>query len=409
MDKSIIILLFILIILLALCIYFVKYIHKSKFNSAAAGQNRHGGNYKKSNNILNSAATGQNRHGGRVQVNRLNPLNPTVHTHKLTYSLFGDDGLDYSILKKMLNVWFVEVPNNVPYADLTWGVIDIKNHNLYPKDFYFQKANLKSIFNASDTNKFTQKDLLLHSIHHHNKNLLPFIPKSQLLKDVHSTNNQILIVKVGTAYAQKGIQIVTTDRELHEAKKKFNPHSTIVSSYIRNPLLWKGKKFHLRPYILVYYDDNRIFSFVHNVYRVFTARKEYKQSDWLNTDIHITGADPNDRTLDDRIEWPNDFDLSEDLLVTCNQSLDLCVSEICKLIESISPKPYPESNSAFEIFGPDIIIDDTGRAWLLEINKKCGFGIVGEKDTWGVFNKKRSQDFFSWVLDTIIFKHFKYN
>ena len=229
-NKSIIILLFILIILLALvCVNAI--------------------------NCKNSACkNGACKNGGKIHANILNPESLTGHIHKLTFSVFGDDGLDYTVLKKLLNSWFIELPNNSPYADISWGIYDTAIHS-YPKDFYVQKANLKSIFNASDTNKFTNKHLLPFTAIKYNKNLLQFLPTSHLLKDVHSTNGQILIVKAGVDFAQKGIQVITNDRELHEAKKKFNPHSTIVSTYIKNSLLWKGKKFHIRPFILVYYNS----------------------------------------------------------------------------------------------------------------------------------------------------------
>jgi hypothetical protein len=110
-----------------------------------------------------------------------------------------------------------------------------------------------------------------------------------------------------------------------------------------------------------------------------------------------------DRTIDDRIEWPSDFsDISSEMLEKCNKSLLACIDEICKLIVTINPRPYHDSQSAFEIFGPDIMLDSNGKAWIFEINKKCGFGIVGNKDTWNEYNKKRSKHFFSWMLNKLL-------
>ena len=430
-NKSIIILLFILIILLALVCINSACINSACINSAC----------------INSACI----NGGRIFANKLNPISLTRHTHKLTFSIFGDDGLDYTVLKKLLNSWFRELPNNSPYADLSWGVYDIGIKS-FSKDFYVQKANLKSIFNASDTNKFTNKHLLPFTAKNYNKNLLQFLPTSQLLTDVKSTNGEILIVKAGVDFGQYGIQVITNDKELHEAKKKFNPHKTIVSKYIKNPLLWKGKKFHLRPFILVYYNalsdravgdafsdravgdafsnqatasqdqhtiplhshykrppaKTGIQCFVYHTYhRVLTARQDYKQSDWLNSEIHLSGGK---NTVTNTLNWPDGFDLPEELMIKCKHSLNKCIHEICTLIEEVYPKPYSESNSAFELFGPDIMIDDTGKAWLLEINKKCGFGRlnIDEPELWDAYNKKRSLHFFSWVLNTVVIKYFGY-
>ena len=384
MNNFLICLLFILIIILSLvCINFKSYYFI-----------KNGGHDKLQNSKL------------KLQNSKLKLQNDKLQNDKkLTYSISGNDGLDYSVLRQLLNDHsFVECVTTTPYVDLSWGIVDVINITNYKNEFYTQKANLKSIFTALDTNKFTQKDLLPMTAKKYNINLLQFLPESKLLIDVKSTNNKILIVKAGISFGQKGVQIITNDKELYNAKKRFNPQYTIVSTYIRNPLLWKGKKFHLRPFILVYYDGKQIHCF-HKIYhRVLTAHQEYKQSDWLNTDIHISGG----KNTSEMIKWPDDFNLSKEMLATCNHSLNSCIKEICKMIEKILPKPYPESTSAFELFGPDIMLDETGHAWLLEINKKCGFGRLNNDnlELWDEYNKKLSQEFFSWILDTVVFKHF---
>ena len=396
---------------------------------------------------------------------KLHKLKTNV-THNLTYSISGNDGLDYSILRNLLNSHsFKEIANSsadtsASYVDLSWCIIDIFNHNRYEPMFKTQTANLKSIFDNKYTNKLTHKHLLIQAINQYNPNLLPFIPTTRLLKDVHNieifqifdttsingsqpsptlTSTSIngsrpspTIIKEGNAFAQKGVQVITTDKELQAIRKHLNLNTTIVSTYITNPLLWRGKKFHLRPYIVLYSKTNTCF--VYDDYRVFTARALYKHGDWLNRDIHITGADPEDRSRDDRVEWVNsnkdlkdsnkdskdsnkdskdsnnstlkDYNLSEHMLEKCNISLKKCIKEICTLITNLEAKPYDDSKFAFEIFGPDILLDSEGNAHLLEINNKCGFGLVGDKDTWPEYNKKRSHKIFSFIINNIILPHF---
>ena len=173
-------------------------------------------------------------------------------------------------------------------------------------------------------------------------------------------------------------------------------------------MLIHSLKFHVRSYFIVYVNansnsnSNSIYVDYYNEYRILTAAKPYEHANYNNTDIHLSDG----HNTVKRYFWPEDFKEEYDtaFLHKCQTSINECNSMIIKLLKSVNLKPYSESNAGFEIYCADILLDANGKAWLLEINSKCGFGQYGEVDGWDAFNKKFSDKFFNWVLKTLIDK-----
>src|SRR5207253_2060120 len=98
----------------------------------------------------------------------------------------------------------------------------------------------------------------------------------------------VIVRPVGrTAFQGKGISIVTSNRELKDAWQTINDnpkwtHAT-VSAYLTDPLLYQGKKMHLRIAVLV----TSWGSFkLYGKSGVITAKLPYVEGDYKNKDIH---------------------------------------------------------------------------------------------------------------------------
>jgi hypothetical protein len=64
---------------------------------------------------------------------------------------------------------------------------------------------------------------------------------------------------------------------------------------------------------------------------------------------------------------------------------------------------YPECSKGFEIFGADVMLNDKGEPFILEINAKIGYSEdYGEKEGAKKYHKQFSYDFFKWVFINFI-------
>ena len=70
-------------------------------------------------------------------------------------------------------------------------------------------------------------------------------------------------------------------------------------------------------------------------------------------------------------------------------------------------EPYEESIAGFKIFCIDMMLDDTGHAWLIEINSQCGFSTGNNLTNGKEYSHDFSSKFFDWILNSVIKSHFK--
>jgi hypothetical protein len=76
-----------------------------------------------------------------------------------------------------------------------------------------------------------------------------------------------------------------------------------------------------------------------------------------------------------------------------------------ELITPILPKfeLYPECDAGFEIFGADVMLDNKGNPYLLEINAKLGYGEdYGQQEGQAEYYKVFCHDFFNWIVDEFV-------
>ena len=328
--------------------------------------------------------------------------------HQKTYSLTGDNGLNYGILRQMLKEKnFTEVSTSEPYVDLAWGDYIAGNFEKYgscydPK-FITQHSNLKNIL--SNLKQVGNKDLMFLNMKKYVPEGLKFLPKTELFSNfLHQIQKNLLnfplIIKDSTGLEQMGITIVSNIDELHKLKHK--KEKAVICEYIANPLLIYGLKFNLRCYYLLYSKGKYNNCYTHSDYQVLTASKPYVNNNYADTDIHLSGG----YTHHKRYFWPTDFFTmyNKSLLKICQSEINACNTMVCKLLSSVDIKSYSESKAGFKIFCADLLITDEGKVYLLEINTRCGMSPTGEENGKKEYLDQFSEHFFKWVLNIIIDK-----
>ncbi|KAM6070004.1 tubulin polyglutamylase TTLL5 isoform 2-T2 [Theristicus caerulescens] len=163
----------------------------------------------------------------------------------------------------------------------------------------------------------------------------------------------------------------------------------LVSRYISNPLLIDDFKFDVRLYVLVTsYDPLVIYLYEEGLTRFATVRYDQASKNIKNQFMHLTNYSVNKKSGDyvscddpEVEDYGNKWSMSamlrylkqegrdtaalmanvEDLIIKTVVSAELAIATACKTFLS-------HRGSCFELYGFDVLIDDTLKPWLLEVN-----------------------------------------
>ncbi|NWR10390.1 TTLL5 polyglutamylase, partial [Paradoxornis webbianus] len=163
----------------------------------------------------------------------------------------------------------------------------------------------------------------------------------------------------------------------------------LVSRYISNPLLIDDFKFDVRLYVLVTsYDPLVIYLYEEGLARFATVRYDHTPKNIRNQFMHLTNYSVNKKSGDyvssddpEVEDYGNKWSMSamlrylkqegkdtaalmasvEDLIIKTLVSAELSIASACKSFLS-------HRGSCFELYGFDVLIDDTLKPWLLEVN-----------------------------------------
>uniref|UniRef100_A0A6C0I111 Tubulin-tyrosine ligase family protein n=1 Tax=viral metagenome TaxID=1070528 RepID=A0A6C0I111_9ZZZZ len=331
-----------------------------------------------------------------------------------TYKLFSDDnGKFCEYLRHKLNLLgWKEADNNAKYVDFAYRPYHKKlltDKNI-SKKYKHIHANLKSTLNNFDKlgNKQKLATIMKHS---------SYIAQTEAIKDYHWKDEDIIIVREIDSQKQKGVYIVIDRPNFIQLRDMLltEKRDAIVSKYITNPLLYKGKKFHLRMYITIFIDKNgnKKIKYMPNYIKIITAKKQYvirDKIDYLDPEMNISGTGIGTNII---IFWDIDqcHHLSESSVIFFNK----CNKSIYAAIDSIpldSILLFPEQSAGFYTYGGDIMLDDTGHAWILELNTYPGC-LVSE--WWSSTHNKFNKTFidylskvYDFLLDEFILPYFGY-
>lgn len=316
-----------------------------------------------------------------------------------TFLLSVSAGLDYSQLRKQLCNWneiyIHQVLQKSQNQEIIIDLIYIDGNHTN-KSLYNVKCIMKNLLN-DEKKVITDKANLYNNM----KDAFPeitqkYFASTRNLEDVHTIQNgEVLIIKpVGRGLCSgKHITIITNDNELGKVKtinKKYN--KCIATNYIKNPLLWNNKKFHVRSYMLVTSYPYTVKLFHRS--KIFTARNNYVEGEYCNPHIHDTHISSTPKN----IYFPEEFPATEDNKQKVIFQMNEVVHYLGKLME-IHAKPYPESKYAFEVFGIDFLITNTFDVIIMEVNDKIGLKCIGTIDQkYSDF----SREYFKWIYDNAI-------
>jgi hypothetical protein len=346
----------------------------------------------------------------------------SIKSRQLTYRLSGNCQ-HYQYLRNRLNKlgWQeIHADNYVDYVDLAYlfthraGVID-NFSNDQKTQFEYTKANLKS----SITNIYSlgsKENLAKYLINSGSKHA----PMTKDIKHYEYKDGNIVIVREIFSSRQRGVNIITNKHDFLKLKNKIKNKKAIVSTYIKNPLLYEGKKFHLRVLVTIFIENingeiKSSISHLKDTMKIFTAKKPYiikEKKDYLDPEITISGGRHTNHIF---VYWPGKMDIEKSFLEKCNQSIDDAVQSIPLNTVGL----YAEQKAGFYTYGADIMLDDTGHAWILELNIRPSAFVKPEQEALEKANleddnnltKNLADDYlkrlYDYHLDHIIIPYFK--
>eukprot|EP00762_Andalucia_godoyi_P000091 ANDGO_02429.mRNA.1 hypothetical protein len=290
---------------------------------------------------------------------------------------------------------------------LGWQMFDeTKDHeqtwNLWWKTARFTKSQISScnpfqrINHFPGTIEITRKDLL-----HRNMRkmkgiygaIAEFVPESYVLPKDYS--------KFVFAYSEapKGTLWIAKPHDLSRGRKIFvftdlselqYDQQYVVQRYLERPLLIDGFKFDLRLYVLVTsYRPLRAYFYKQGLARFSTERYSLDSKDKY---IHLTNASINKlnpKMIDEEGNASGGYKWTFDDLFEHLDKHSICDREalwerirslISVTLLSIIDGIPPEASPCFELFGFDVILDDSLKPWLLEVNFSPSLNLDTETD-----------------------------
>ncbi|KAL0241523.1 hypothetical protein GEMRC1_006758 [Eukaryota sp. GEM-RC1] len=200
----------------------------------------------------------------------------------------------------------------------------------------------------------------------------------------------------------KGIFLISTPKQVLEWKRTLTSESEknayIVQKYIENPLLIGGRKFDLRIYVLVTsYAPLNVFLYREGFARFSSSQFSMSSEDISNHYVHLTNV-AIQKTLKKMARPIHLFTRSSGL---CNHFF----STFLRAMENTQITVFKQYNKlltiiqdafCYELYGYDVLIDDTLTPWLIEVNASPSLS-ASDDDDYQL--KKRLLDDVINVLD----------
>jgi hypothetical protein len=222
-------------------------------------------------------------------------------------------------------------------------------------------------------------------------------PKHYILRPVYENMNNKFFRNIFF------INFISNKKELDDAIEfydKYNHgYNVIASEYIMNPLLFRGKKCHIRMFNIVSVINDKICSFLFNKGEIFTAEESYdSETIPFSREVHISTFggtrrdflfpdEFNDDNLNVKGLDPNDIYRQMKMLLAC----------VDKLINPKGKKLLDNHENGFNIGHVEFLVDDNGIVYLLEVNKPTGM-IFNNRDICEMFIDKA----FDWICTSVV-------
>ncbi|NXL56698.1 TTLL5 polyglutamylase, partial [Chordeiles acutipennis] len=274
------------------------------------------------------------------------------------------------------------------------------DYNLMWTGSHLKPYLLRSLTDIQKVNHFprsyelTRKDRLYKNVSRmqlaHGFKTFHILPQTFILPaeyqdfcNTYSKDRGPWIVKPVASSRGRGVYLINNPNQI------VLEENILVSRYISNPLLIDDFKFDVRLYVLVTsYDPLVIYLYEEGLARFATVRYDQASKNIKNQFMHLTNYSVNKKSGDyvscddpEVEDYGNKWSMSamlrylkqegrdtaalmanvEDLIIKTVVSAELAIATACKTFIS-------HRGSCFELYGFDVLIDDTLKPWLLEVN-----------------------------------------
>ena len=213
------------------------------------------------------------------------------------------------------------------------------------------------------------------------------LPRDRELLHKDYEDGQVYIVKPPASAEGRGIRLVNRYSDFPRPNQP-----AVVQQYIANPHLIDGKKYDCRIYIAVTsFDPLRAYMYDEGLVRFATSdyKSDHTTKSIRNRYMHLTNYSVNKRSakfvcntdadLDDQGSkwslsalWKYLEELEVDVSALKARIRDIAVKTLIAGEHSIVSKVNQAGRpSCFELFGFDILLDQTFKPWLIEVNVTC--------------------------------------
>ena len=332
------------------------------------------------------------------------------YKHQANYKYFVGPGNNDALINKILKEKLGWVKVHSPYiANFVWTQLKQKkiieqlktcrgpkkvmtdDCELYPLD----KTSCKTLkfYNKLENNGelASKKKLFLNMLEfYQSKNLVPFefIPETyyvkegvqdQALTQLRKSPQRIWIVKPGEATNRgNGITVCDSYDKVSETIQKGKHKTYVVQKYIENPLLYKGRKFDIRCFMLVTSVNGNLQAYFYEEGYIRTACSEFNLNNVTDKYVHLTNDAVQKKSPNyGKHELGNKLSFEEfQVFVQENHNQDFLgviypkIQNLVKdTIEATQRKLDPKMRlNGFEIFGYDFMLDTELKPWLIEVN-----------------------------------------
>ena len=183
----------------------------------------------------------------------------------------------------------------------------------------------------------------------------------------------IWIIKPGRKSRGRDIKILCDLREIKEYVS--SPNYWVAQKYIENPLLINSRKFDIRQWVLITSFDPIVIWIYKKCYLRFTV-EEFSFDDLGNNFMHLTNNSISKESskFENSEDWGYMWDLDQFRQFLFNtygrdvwdESLFAQVKRV--IVSSILTVGKLTRKNSFELLGFDLMVDDTLKPWLIEVN-----------------------------------------